>query len=384
MGSIATLTSSNFLRVADKFFSEFILYDHAVGTTARLLYATLFRYAKNGVCQLPQDMLGRFCDCCPRSIQTHLRMLSALQYIRIEPRSNGRNAYRLLLSERARFFIAQAASDLINVDGNDQGEEFSPEHAKNLRMGGENFSPSIRNKKSINTPLSPLPTQSRENASSRKPFPAIAGRPLPASEGGGDSFSFGKKRRNGISPFRAADALFERFYAAYPRKEAKEPARAAWHQLWRRGALPALETLLAGLDRFRVSASWNREDSRFVPQLVNWLRGRRWLDDAPAALATPSAAPAGTPEKAQEVRRCMKRLEDQQRADPALEAARPDFEAFLSRFDDGQRKRGPAWGLWSLLYRGGKAPTVEQTSGHADIGVLSFLQNWQRGVHAEA
>lgn len=111
-----------------------------------------------------------------------------------------------------------------------------------------------------------------------------------------------------------------------------------------------------------------------MPQLVNWLRGRRWLDDAPA----------GTPEKAQEVRCCIKRLEDQQRADPALEAARPDFEAFLSRFDDGQRKRGPAWGLWSLLYRGGKAPTVEQTSDHADMGVLSFLQNWQRGVHAEA
>lgn len=161
MSSIATLTSSNFLRVADKFFSEFILYDHAVGTTTRLLYATLFRYAKNGVCQLPQDILGRFCDCCPRSIQTHLRMLSALQYIRIEPRSNGRNAYRLLLSERARFFIAQAASDLINVHGNDQGEEFSPEHAKNLRMGGENFSPSIRNKKSINTPLSPPHSHAR-------------------------------------------------------------------------------------------------------------------------------------------------------------------------------------------------------------------------------
>lgn len=218
--------------------------------------------------------------------------------------------------------------------------------------------------------------ESKENLNIYPPLPptncATPFRATPArvKRGGGD--------------FLSANSIFERLWSVYPRKEAKELARSAWRRLWRRGLLPALDTLLAALDRFRASTTWNREHGRFVPQLANWLRGRRWLDDAPAALATPSAAPAGTPEKAREVRRCLKRLEDLQRADPALEAARPDFEAFLSRFDDGQRKRGPAWGLWSLLYRGGKAPTVEQTLERADMGVLSFLQNWQRGVHAEA
>lgn len=388
MGSIATLTSSNFLRVADKFFSEFILYDPAVGSGARLLYMALFRHAKDGICQLPQEILGKLCDRNLRSIQTYLRTLSALQYIRIEPRSNGRNAYRLLLSKRARFFIAQAASDLINVDGNDQGEEFSSDHAKNIRMGGENSSPIYKNNKSIkNTPLSPHASVGRESApSARKPFPSTTPVPCPQADGWGDSSS--RKRRQGkASAFQTANGLFEQIFAAYPRKDAKEPARSVWHQLWRRGALPALDHLLAALERFRASTGWNREHGRFVPYLVNWLRGRRWADEAVVAGTSFSGvqpAPSASPEKAEQIRSCMQRLEDQHRTDPALAAARPLFENFLSRFADGQRKRGPAWGLWSLLYRLGKAPTAAQASSSSDVAVLSFLQDWQRGVHVTA
>lgn len=387
MGSIATLTSSNFLRVADKFFSEFILYDPAVGSGARLLYMALFRHAKDGICQLPQEILGKLCDRNLRSIQTYLRTLSALQYIRIEPRPNGRNAYRLLLSKRARFFIAQAASDLINVDGNDQGEEFSSDHAKIFRMGGENSSPIYKSNKSIkNPPLSPHSPARRESTpSARASFPSTTPVPNPQAGGWGDFHS--RKKQQKAPSFQTANALFERFFAAYPRKEAKEMARSVWHQLWRRGVLPALDSLLAALDRFRSSTSWNREHGRFVPFLVNWLRGQRWAD-APDASESSSpgvqSAPSASPEKAEQIRSCMQRLEDQHRTDPALAAARPLFEDFLSRFADGQRKRGPAWGLWSLLYRLGKAPTVAQASSSSDVGVLSFLQDWQRGAHVTA
>ena len=183
-----------------------------------------------------------------------------------------------------------------------------------------------------------------------------------------------RKRRGGGGDFLLSNSAFERLCATYPRNEAKEQARAIWHQLWRRGELPALDSLLAALDRFRSSTSWNREHGRFVPYLVNWLRGRRWLDEAPEASASPVDKQAMTPEQAQEVRRCMKRLEDQHRTDPALEAARPVFEAFLSRFADGQRKRGPAWGLWSLLHRQGKAPHAEQADTSKEV--LAFLKDW--------
>lgn len=198
--------------------------------------------------------------------------------------------------------------------------------------------------------------------------------PLPPKNCATPSRATPVRVKRGGGDFLSANSIFERLWAVYPRKEAKELARSAWHRLSRSGELPALDTLLAALDRFRASASWNREHGRFVPQLVNWLRGRRWLDEAPEASVSPVAEPAMTPEKTQLVRRCMKHLEDQHRADPALEAARPTFEAFLSRFVDGQRKRGPAWGLWSLLYRQGKAPLVEQVD--TDMGVLTFLKNW--------
>lgn len=377
--------SAYFLRVSDKFFGEFICRDNAVSAGPVLLYLVLFRKAyKGGLCRSSQFALARICKCSVRSIQHYLRALAVLKYISIEQQEDGRNVYRLLLSQRVLFFIAQERSATDDDDdGNDQGEEFSSDHAKNLRMGGENSSPIYKSDKSINTPLSPhLPEKCESTPSARKPFPSTTPVPNPQAGGWGDSHS--RKRQGKTLAFQPANALFERFFAAYPRKEAREPARAVWHQLWRRGALPALDRLLAALDRFRASTGWIREHGRFVPYLVNWLRGRRWEDEAPTPHTTPTPAPASTPEKVEQVRRCMKRLEDQHRADPALEAARPVFEKFLSCFADGQRKRGPAWGLWSLLYRLGKAPTVAQASSPSDVGVLSFLQDWQRGAHVTA
>lgn len=205
--------------------------------------------------------------------------------------------------------------------------------------------------------------------------------PLPPTNCATPSRATPARVKRGGGDFLSANSIFERLWSVYPRKEAKELARSAWRRLWRSGELPALDTLLAALDRFRVCSSWNREHGRFVPQLVNWLRGRRWLDEAleaPASSSEASASPVGeqamTLEKAEEVRRCMKRLEDQHRPDPGLEASRPAFEAFLSRFADGQSKRGPAWGLWSLLQRQGKAPSAQQAD--TSMEVLAFLKDW--------
>ena len=274
--------SAYFLRVSDKFFGDFICRDAAVRPGPVLLYLLLFRKAyKGGLCWPSQLSLAKACKCTVRSIQHYLRALAALQYISIEQQEDGRNVYRLLLSQRVRFFIAQDESGHDQDGGNDQGEEFSSDHAKNIRMEGENSSPYIRGlNKSINTPLSPHASAKRESApSARVPFPSTTPVPCPQADGWGDSSSR-EKRRTKVATFQAANGLFEQFFAAYPRKDAKEPARSVWHQLWRRGALPALDHLLAALERFRASTSWNREHGRFVPYLVNWLRGRRWADEA--------------------------------------------------------------------------------------------------------
>lgn len=88
------------------------------------------------------------------------------------------------------------------------------------------------------------------------------------------------RNQSGGKDFSALNRDFEEFYAAYPRKEAKELARAVWHALHRRGELASQTILLEILAKFRASASWQREHGRFVPLPSNWLRGRRWLDEA--------------------------------------------------------------------------------------------------------
>lgn len=153
--------SAYFLRVSDKFFGDFILYDNAVSAGPALLYLLLFRKAyKGGLCRSSQFALARVCKCSVRSIQHYLRPLAVLKYISIEQQEDGRNVYRLLLSQRVRFFIAQEKSDHDQDGGKDQGEEFSSAHAKNLRMGGENSSPIYKSDKSITPPFPPIRRQS--------------------------------------------------------------------------------------------------------------------------------------------------------------------------------------------------------------------------------
>ena len=386
-----------FLRVEDKFVPGFIDSDQAVATSPTLLYRKLFAecYA-TGKCRLPQKYLAGQCKFSVRTLQYAQTRLVELGYIHVEHTPGECSSYILLLSDRVKKL-------LVDYDLLDRSEWY-PRPAKtppqNLQgRYAKAAEPSYKeDKKEKSAPLSPhAPASCKSAPSARKPFPSTTPVPNPQAGGWGDSFSKGKKPGK-ASGFQTANTLFERFFAAYPRKDAKEPARAVWHQLWRRGALPALDRLLAALDRFRASTGWIKEHGRFVPYLVNWLRGRRWADvtdapgasspgvqSAPSSDASVSAAvgTAENPRHAQAVRRCLQRLEEQHGTDPALESARPVFEKFLSCFADGG-KRGPAWGLWSLLYQLGKAPTADDASGREGEGAFAFLQTWQRSTHATA
>lgn len=181
----------------------------------------------------------------------------------------------------------------------------------------------------------------------------------------------------GVGDFLSVNAAFERFAALYPRHEAKEAARAVWHRLSRRKALPTLDALLTALSRFRESSAWNREHGRFVPYLVNWLRNSRWLDEDAQVPTEP------TPQREQDrrIEQAMMRLREEH-ADPRLEAARPEFEAFLACFAI-QGKRGPTWGLWSSLFRKGNAPSAADVKNRG-MEALAFLRAWQRGDYAPA
>lgn len=74
---------------------------------------------------------------------------------------------------------------------------------------------------------------------------------------------------------------FDRFWEAYPRKEAKQTAKKAFEKLNPDKAL--LQTMLEAIERFKGSAQWQEENGRFIPHPATWINQRRWEDDLPAA-----------------------------------------------------------------------------------------------------
>ncbi|HJA79144.1 MAG TPA: helix-turn-helix domain-containing protein [Candidatus Desulfovibrio intestinavium] len=292
-----------------------------------MLYSLLCDYAGDkDHCWPSQTTLAGLLGCSVSSIKTYLRELAGQRLIAVELRECRSSTYYLL---KPSFLSARAGQS------NSDGGEANSGYITNYR------------KKETNYPPTPTPPTAKEPPSTRQP-------------------------RRGVGDFFSANNAFESIWNAYPRKEAKELARAVWHRLWRQGAI-RIEALMKSLRRFCRSDGWNREHGRYVPQLVNWLRGQRWLDElpsSPAAVATDHDAKVRAWEAAQERRQ----------ADPDLEAVRPQFEAFLARFRD-TRLRGPAWGLWTLLHKAGRAPQAHDVAD-ASASPLDFLRQWRCAAHA--
>lgn len=73
------------------------------------------------------------------------------------------------------------------------------------------------------------------------------------------------------------DALFNRFWAAYPKRKGKEAARRAWRKLQPDMAL--CRVMAKALDRQKRSAEWTEAGGKYIPYPATWLNGRRWEDE---------------------------------------------------------------------------------------------------------
>lgn len=167
-----TLSPSSFLRVDDKFFPSFVLYDTELSQGPVLLYVVLFRLARQrDHCWPSQTTLARMCKCTERSVQHYLQQLVALQYIRIE-RLRGHNVYRLLFSLRVRALLHQHEITLLDESAGPcpeltAYENISPaspvpsDDPKNLRIGHENISHNLRDIRTKNLPPTPPPDSAR-------------------------------------------------------------------------------------------------------------------------------------------------------------------------------------------------------------------------------
>lgn len=89
---------------------------------------------------------------------------------------------------------------------------------------------------------------------------------------------------NPIVPFDTG-ALFDRFWAAYPKKKGKEAAKRAWRKL--KPDIALCRVMAEALDRQRKSKDWLKEGGAYIPYPSTWLNGRRWEDEEPAVPGPP-------------------------------------------------------------------------------------------------
>ena len=70
---------------------------------------------------------------------------------------------------------------------------------------------------------------------------------------------------------------FDKFWQAYPRKEAKADALKAWNSLKPDDTL--LAVILTALEKHKQTAQWLKEDGQFISLPATWIRQRRWEDE---------------------------------------------------------------------------------------------------------
>lgn len=80
-------------------------------------------------------------------------------------------------------------------------------------------------------------------------------------------------------------AEFEKFWSAYPRKEGKQKARAAFEKV-----TVSLDILLVAIESQRHSAQWTKDNGQFIPHPATWLNGKRWEDQLPTGTSIPKGA----------------------------------------------------------------------------------------------
>ena len=129
----------------------------------------------------------------------------------------------------------------------------------------------------INRPTaSSLPPPSARDESLTAPTPLREPSPLEGKGREGNSSSPAKA--GGLTPKQILDA-FDEFWAVYPRKVAKEAARAKFATIVKRGVDPA--AVIAGAKRYAVVR--RGEDPQFTKQPDGWLNAGRWQDDVTPA-----------------------------------------------------------------------------------------------------
>lgn len=115
-----------------------------------------------------------------------------------------------------------------------------------------------------------------------------------AEDGGGVGITPATKRggkRKSVEELYA-DQDFQRFWEAYPNKNAKPRAAEKWASLVKSGVIKpeTVQTILDSIERQKQTRQWKESDGEFIPLPSTWLNNRRWEDQGPVVAKTTPAA----------------------------------------------------------------------------------------------
>lgn len=79
---------------------------------------------------------------------------------------------------------------------------------------------------------------------------------------------------------------FDLFWVSYPKKVGKQDALKAWKKLTPNETL--ISEISSGLEAWKKSPQWTKDDGRFIPNPATFLNGRRWEDEV--AVKKPSVS----------------------------------------------------------------------------------------------
>ena len=98
----------------------------------------------------------------------------------------------------------------------------------------------------------------------------------------------GRPRRVTAEPSANGGGSFERFWAAYPRKVAKQAALVEWQRL--KPTDTQLADMLAAIAVQAQSEQWQKDGGQFIPHPRKWLHQGQWADE-PIVVGLPVAPP---------------------------------------------------------------------------------------------
>jgi len=188
-------------------------------------------------------------------------------------KSSGRDAVRVILKELEE--VGYLRVDLARSDGGSfNGMDYTVSEIPFAAPQTENPAP-----------VAP----GTENPAPAKPAPA---NPHQVKTDSKQELTSGAKTEDslaeGVVAAPTEDELFDRFWAAYPRKVKKDEARKAFAK---RKPDEALTTAMCeAIAAQRKSDDWARDGGQFIPHPTSWLNQGRWMDEVKPARGSDKAA----------------------------------------------------------------------------------------------